>query len=330
MNFRPSVATLCAGVVLTCLTFLHLRWGEVPMGTAEWWEALCRKGEPSALHTTILWEVRLPRTLTAISAGVLLGWLGMLLQTWFRNPLAGPGVLGITSGGSLGVALAVLTGLTMPTWIAASAGCLTVLALIAAAARRFVSPVTTLVFGLMVSYAVGSAVTLLQSSASAESLQSFVFWGMGTFGKSTMWQATSLGALAFACALWVLRRAGWLDMWTLGKDMAQTMGVPPAQFQGELLLLAGVVVGWVTSLCGPLAFLGLATPHVHKFFSTARSHRAMMGGVAMWGAVLALLSDGVVRVTDAGGAHWPLNAVLALFGAPVVVAVLWKRTHDWS
>ena len=330
MNLRSPMAMLCAGVVLTCLTFLHLRWGEVPMGAAEWWGALCGTGEPSSLHNTILWEVRLPRTLTAIAAGALLGWLGMLLQTWFRNPLAGPGVLGITSGGSLGVALAVLTGLTMPTWIAASAGCLTVLVLIAAAARRFVSPVTTLVFGLMVSYAVGSAVTLLQSSASAESLQSFVFWGMGTFGKSTMWQAASLGALALACALWVLRRARWLDMWTLGQDMAQTMGVPPAQFQGELLLLAGVVVGWVTSLCGPLAFLGLATPHVHKFFSKARGHRAMMAGVAMWGAVLALLSDGVVRVTDAGGAHWPLNAVLALFGAPVVVAVLWKRTHDWS
>ena len=159
------------------------------MGAAEWWGALCGTGEPSSLHNTILWEVRLPRTLTAIAAGALLGWLGMLLQTWFRNPLAGPGVLGITSGGSLGVALAVLTGLTMPTWIAASAGCLTVLVLIAAAAKRFVSPVTTLVFGLMVSYAVGSAVTLLQASASAESLQSFVFWGMGTFGKSTMWQA---------------------------------------------------------------------------------------------------------------------------------------------
>ena len=116
MNLRSPMAMLCAGVVLTCLTFLHLRWGEVPMGAAEWWGALCGTGEPSSLHNTILWEVRLPRTLTAIAAGALLGWLGMLLQTWFRNPLAGPGVLGITSGGSLGVALAVLTGLTMPTW----------------------------------------------------------------------------------------------------------------------------------------------------------------------------------------------------------------------
>ena len=330
MNLRPPMATTLACTLLVCLAFLHLRWGEVPMDASDWWAALLGTGGPSPLHATILWEVRMPRMLTAASAGVLLGWLGMLLQTWFRNPLAGPGVLGITSGGSLGVALAVLAGLTAPTWVAASAGCLTVLVLIAAAAKRFVSPVTTLVFGLMVSYAVGSAVTLLQASASAESLQSFIFWGMGTFGKSTLWQAGSLGALVLVSALWVVRRSGWLDTWTLGEDMAQTMGVPPAQFQSELLLLSGVVVGWVTSLCGPLAFLGLATPHVHRFFSKARSHRAMMGGVAMWGAVLALLSDGVVRVTDAGGAHWPLNAVLALFGAPVVVAVLWKRTLDWS
>ncbi len=330
MNLRSPVAMMCACAMLVCLAFLHLRWGEVPMDKFDWWDAVWGTGEPSSIHTTILWEVRMPRTFTAMAAGVLLGWLGMLLQTWFRNPLAGPGVLGITSGGSLGVALAVLAGLTVPTWVAASAGCLVVLVLIAAASKRFVSPVTTLVFGLMVSYAVGSAVTLLQASASVESLQSFIFWGMGTFGKSNMWQAGSLGALVLVCAIWIVRRSGWLDTWTLGEDMAQTMGVTPAQFQGELLLLSGVVVGWVTSLCGPLAFLGLATPHVHKFFSKARSHRAMMGGVAMWGAVLALLSDGVVRVTDAGGSHWPLNAVLALFGAPVVVAVLWKRTHDWS
>ena len=330
MNLRPPMAMLCAFVMLTCLAFFHLRWGEVSMDAGDWWNALWGAGTPSALHTTILWEVRMPRTLTAMAAGVLLGWLGMLLQTWFRNPLAGPGVLGITSGGSLGVALSVLAGLAMPSWVAASAGCLAVLLLIAAATKRFVSPVTTLVFGLMVSYAVGSAVTLLQASASAESLQSFIFWGMGTFGKSTMWQAGSLGALVVVSALWMIRRSGWLDTWVLGEDMAQTMGVPTSQFQGELLLLSGIVVGWVTSLCGPLAFLGLATPHVHKFFSMARSHRAMMGGVAMWGAVLALLSDGVVRATDAGAAHWPLNAVLALFGAPVVVVVLWKRTHDWS
>lgn len=330
MNLRPQLAFACACLILACLACLHMRLGEVPMDGSGWWDALLGTGTPSSLHTTVLWEVRIPRALTALAAGVLLGWLGMLLQTWFRNPLAGPGVLGITSGGSLGVALAVLTGLTMPTWIAASAGCLVVLLMIAGAAKRFASPVTTLVFGLMVSYAVGSAVTLLQASASAESLQTFTFWGMGTFGKSTMWQAGSMVALVLICALWLVRRSGWLDTWTLGEDMARTMGVPQAQFQGELLLLSGVVVGWVTSLCGPLAFLGLATPHVHRFFSKARSHRAMMGGVAMWGGILGLLADGVVRVTDAVASHWPLNAVLALFGAPVVLAVLWKRTHDWS
>ena len=237
-------------------------------------------------------------------------------------------MLGITSGGSLGVALAVLAGLTAPTWVAASAGCLTVLVLIAAAAKRFVSPVTPLVFGLMVSYAVGSAVTLLQASASAESLQSFIFWGMGTFGKSTLWQAGSLGALVLVSALWVVRRSGWLDTWTLGEDMAQTMGVPPAQFQGELLLLSGVVVGWVTSLCGPWRSSDWRPPVlVFQQSSKPPHHDEGRGHVGC----------GPCPVVRWGGAYHrrgrrplALNAVLALFGAPVVVAVLWKRTLDWS
>ena len=122
---------------------------------------------------------------------------------------------------------------------------------------------------------------------------------MGTFGKSTLWQAGSLGALVLVSALWVVRRSGWLDTWTLGEDMAQTMGVPPAQFQGELLLLSGLWWGGSLRCVAPWRSSDWQ-PHVHRFFSKARSHRAMMGGVAMWGAVLALLSDGVVRVTDAG------------------------------
>ena len=117
----------------------------------------------------------------------------------------------------------------------------------------------------------------------------------------------------------------------VGDDVAKSMGVPITRFNAEVLLLAGLVVGLVTSLCGPLAFLGLATPHVYRFFHPERSHRQSILGVAAWGCVLAMIADGVVRWTDASGVwHWPLNAVLAMLGAPVVVSVLWKRTHDWA
>ena len=308
----------------------HVALGEVEIVWGELLGALLTGGEVNELHATIVKEVRWPRALTAMTSGTLLGWLGLLMQTWFRNPLAGPGVLGITSGGSLGVALAVLLGLSLPAWMAAAMGCFAVLLLIGVGARRFVSPVTTLVFGLMISYAVSAVVTVLQSSATAEALQTYVFWGMGTFGKASFLQATSCVALQLLLGMWMIRRAKWLDMWTLGEDLAQTMGVPKARLHLEILLLTGLVLGVVTSVCGPLAFLGLATPHVYRFFHHKRGHMDAIQGIGAWGALLALLADGVVRWTDSLAMHWPLNAVLAILGAPVVLAVLWKRTHDWS
>ena len=308
----------------------HVALGEVEIVWGELLVALLTGGEVNELHATIVKEVRWPRALTAMTSGTLLGWLGLLMQTWFRNPLAGPGVLGITSGGSLGVALAVLLGLALPAWMAAAIGCFAVLLLIGVGARRFVSPVTTLVFGLMISYAVSAVVTVLQSSATAEALQTYVFWGMGTFGKASFLQATSCVALQLLLGMWMIRRAKWLDMWTLGEDLAQTMGVPKARLHLEILLLTGLILGVVTSVCGPLAFLGLATPHVYRFFHPKRGHMDAIQGIGAWGALLALLADGVVRWTDSLAMHWPLNAVLAILGAPVVLAVLWKRTHDWS
>ncbi len=308
----------------------HVALGEVEIVWGELLGALLTGGEVNELHATIVKEVRWPRALTAMTSGTLLGWLGLLMQTWFRNPLAGPGVLGITSGGSLGVALAVLLGLALPAWMAAAMGCFAVLLLIGVGARRFVSPVTTLVFGLMISYAVSAVVTVLQSSATAEALQTYVFWGMGTFGKASFLQATYCVALQLLLGMWMIRRAKWLDMWTLGEDLAQTMGVPKARLHLEILLLTGLILGVVTSVCGPLAFLGLATPHVYRFFHPKRGHMDAIQGIGMWGGLLALLADGAVRWTDSMAMHWPLNAVLAILGAPVVLAVLWKRTHDWS
>ena len=317
--------------LLMLLAFgLHVALGEVDIAWGELLGALLTGGEVSELHATIVKEVRVPRATTAMVSGTLLGWLGLLMQTWFRNPLAGPGVLGITSGGSLGVALAVLLGLALPAWMAAAVGCFGVLLLIGVGARRFVSPVTTLVFGLMISYAVSAIVTVLQSSATAEALQTYVFWGMGTFGKASFLQAMSCMTLQVLLGMWMMRRAKWLDMWTLGEDLAQTMGVPKARLHLEILLLTGLVLGVVTSVCGPLAFLGLATPHVYRFFHPKRGHMDAIQGIGMWGGLLALLADGVVRWTDSMAMHWPLNAVLAILGAPVVLAVLWKRTHDWS
>ena len=318
-------------LVVVALMVVHLVWGELPLSMLEVWKALSGKGS-SQLAQTVVWDVRVPRMLVAIAAGGLLAWLGMLMQTWFHNPLAGPGVLGVTSGGSLGVAIAVLLGWGVPTWISASLGCFGALALVGMALRRFASPVTTLVFGLMLSYVVGAAVTFLQASAGSEALQTFVFWGMGTFGRAPLWQSLAMLGVAGVFGIWLRWRARWLDAWTLGTDLASTMGIPRRQFDMEMLVLSGLTVGWVTSVCGPVAFLGLATPHVYRFLMPARSHGVMMWGMLAAGILLALSGDLFVRATEA--VSWvervPLNAVLAMMGAPVVLAVMWKRNVDWS
>jgi iron complex transport system permease protein len=326
-----QVGLVSVGFVFVLFAALHLFWGDHGMSATEVMRALAGDSH-SELHRAIVWDIRVPRLLTAMAAGGMLAWLGMVMQTWFHNPLAGPGVLGITSGGSLGVALSVLLGWGLPSWLPASVGCLVALGLVGWAMKRFASPVTTLVFGLMLSYAVGAAVTILEASASSDALQSFVFWGMGTLGKSSLWQSWTLLGLMLVMAIWLSRRAPWLDAWSLGDQLATTMGVPAPQFRREMLLLAGIAVGWVTSICGPLAFLGLATPHVYRFFHRARSHRDMMWGVLAWGMLLAMGADLIVRGAEATELvmRLPLNAVLAMIGAPVVVAVLWKRTVDWS
>ena len=225
-----------SGAVRSCAFGLgrnQMTWEE--MGSAlvnigiHGWSAVLNGSlmDPSELsiHGQILWEFRLPRAYHFFPAtGVLLGWLGLLMQTWFRNPLAGPGVLGITSGGTLGVGLAVLSGILIPSWLAAAIGCISVLMLIGLGARRFSSPVTTLVFGLMISYVVSALVTILQSSASAENLQTFVFWGMGTFAKTTMLPALGLVFAVGLLWVWLQWRSHWLDAWMLGMTLRRPWG----------------------------------------------------------------------------------------------------------
>ncbi|PCJ82289.1 MAG: iron ABC transporter [Bacteroidetes bacterium] len=319
MNVRSTIFTT---VVLTLFTILisviHLIWGPVDLSKV-----------PDEVREVIFWEVRLPRVLTALGAGAGLALTGQFMQTWFRNSLAGPSVLGITSGGSLGVAIVTLLGVAsfgvMP---AAAIGSLGVLILIFSASKRFTSPVTLLVFGLMVGYTVGAIVTVLQAEARAEELQAFVFWGMGSFGNSTLKIALILPFLAIIAMIWGMVRSKWLDAWTLGENTAITMGTPSKKFRMEIIVIVGIVAGSITSVCGPIAFLGLATPHVVKMITSERSHNNILPLVVITGALIALLADLLVRSPWSDSSGLPLNAILALFGAPVVIAVIWKRTHE--
>lgn len=318
--------------VALLLAIVHIAWGPVDVPAGELWNALI---DGEGRSGVLVREVRLPRVLTAAGAGAALALCGLALQTWFHNPLAGPSVLGITSGASLGVALAVLAGWTWHTgWgfgsttAGAVLGAGAVLLLVLAVSARQHAPVTLLVFGLMLGHVVGAVTTVLQAEARSEALQRFVVWGMGSFGSTGLTAAAVLVGVAATGGVCLLAVARHLDAWTLGPWTARSMGMPVVRVQWVVFGVTGVLSGAVTAWCGPVAFLGLATPHVVRMVLRNRSHRVALPNVAAAGAALALAADLLVRAPWAESGGWPLNAVLSLFGAPVVVAVLFR--NSWN
>lgn len=313
-------------VCWAALFVAHVRWGVVG---AAWEEAWSPDAARSERGMTILWNLRAVRALMASGAGAGLALSGLLLQTWFHNPLAGPSVLGISSGATLGVALAVLGGMSAfgasGSLVGALLGSAVVLAILWAVSRRYAHAVTLLVFGLMLGYVVGALVTVLQVEATEEALQAFVFWGMGSFSRAPgPWAWGALG-LAVAGGLWARRQAKSLDAWTLGPLTASSMGVSEPGLRTGIVLWTGAITAVVTAVAGPVAFVGVATPHLVRMVQRGRSHRAMVPPVMGAGASLALLADGLVRWS--GGA-WPLNAVLSILAGPLLIYVLLRKTWE--
>ena len=319
---------MAIGVGILIQGALHLAWGPISI---QWLNALSSWSNPSTTDSLVFFHVRLPRVLTAMAAGSGLALSGLLLQTWFHNPLAGPSVLGISAGSSLGVAVIILTGLTWGWWGVTSAavggGMLTLL-LILAVSRRFHGSATLLIFGLMLSYVVGAVVTVLQAEAAQDALQQFVFWGMGTFGQAPL-RISGLMLLMVAIAgRMIFMRSRDLDAWTLGSITAQSMGVDAQKLKYSVIGITGVLAGIITAVCCPVAFLGLATPHLVRLVSDERSHRRLIPLTILMGAFIALLADWGVRAPGIDGGGWPLNAVLSLLGGPMVVWVLLRKTWN--
>jgi len=320
LNISPCfwIAWLVLGLAIS-----HVLWGTTEASFASW---IC--GEADEVTTAIMTQIRIPRVLTAMGAGAGLGVCGLLLQTWFGNPLAGPSVLGISSGAGMGVALVVLAGFAggwVATASAAVLGSLLVLFGILLVAQRFRGMTTLLIFGLMLNYVLGALMTILQAEAKQDALQQFVFWGMGTFGQNTLFLAASLIVLVVIVVARAWHLKGALDAWTLGGITARSMGVSDKAVRWNLLLLTGLTTGAVTAICGPVAFLGLATPHVVRSFTGRRTHGFLIPMTALCGAALALLADWGVKGFGGGIDGWPLNAVLSLLGGPMVIWVLIKR-----
>jgi iron complex transport system permease protein len=328
---RQAVVLVVLAVAVVLLFLLDLALGSVAVPVKEVWSALA--GGPVADETwrTIVRDVRLPEAITALVAGGALSASGLLMQTLFRNPLAGPSVLGITSGSSLGVAVVMLAS---PLWIAivpadvvvviaAFLGALAMLVLILLADRRVGDGITLLIVGLMVGYFCSALVNVLQMASAAVALKSYVLWGMGSFAQVAN---ARLGWLVVPCLVGISASFALvkpLDALLLGETYAATLGVSVHRMRRMTILVTALLAGTVTAFCGPIAFLGLATPHVARALIRSSAHGSLLPATVLTGASLGLLCDVVVRWAGADHAL-PLNAVTSLLGVPVVLWVLWK------
>ena len=331
----PLILTLIAGILL--LLIINLLIGSVKIPVAD----VCRilMGDDSnEIWTNIIFSSRLPQALTAIMAGAGLAVSGLQMQTVFRNPLAGPSVLGISNGSALGVAFVVLLsgkvgGVALSRLgylgdaamsVAAIIGAMAVLLLILWLTQKVKGNVTLLIIGVMIGYLANAIIGVLKFLAPEEDVKSFVVWGLGSFSRVSgdemvLFIALMCVLLPLACLL-----VKDMNLMLLGDRYASNLGLNIRRSRMLVIVSSGILVAIVTAYCGPIMFIGLAVPHLARVLFRTSDHRILMPATALCGAVLALFCNFIARMPGFEGAL-PVNSVTALVGAPVIAAVLFGK-----
>lgn len=281
---------------------------------------------------TIIIEYRLPKSITAILAGISLALGGLQMQAFFRNPLAGPYVLGISSGAGLGVAFWLMAGAILPfmgsgpwqMFLAAGFGSLGVLALISAAALKVKDSMTLLIIGLMIGSFTSAVVALLAYFSEAEQLKLFTIWSMGSLG-STGW--SQLEVFAIGTFLGILPLAFSVKSYNamlLGENYAQSMGVNTARLRWSMIVSTGLLTGTATAFCGPIGFVGIAVPHLVRLLFRTANHAVLAVGSALFGANILLVCD-IISQLPGLATTVPINIITSIMGAPVVIWLIFKK-----
>ncbi len=315
-------------VTVVILFVLELITGQVSIPLSSIVNWIGGERLPVDAWEVIIRESRMPRALAATFAGGSLAISGLLMQTLFRNPLAGPDVLGVTSGASLGVALLIMTSgayfaTTSFQWsfvtiaMAAFIGAFAVLALIIAIAERLPDNLTLIILGLMFSYFTGAIVGAIQFKASGESLRAFVFWGMGSFAEAGFSEIMMMAVALFIAMVAVIFLLPRLNILLLGEDYATSMGVNVKRTRLYIILATGVLTSCVTAFCGPIAFIGLAVPHLARMVMRSSNHYRLLFPILLLGMIMALFCDLVSRWLEL-----PLNTIASALGAPIVILIV--------
>ena len=321
MRSRSAILFAMLAALTLFLFLLDLAVGAVAVPLGDVWAALTGGDCPRATAKIIL-NIRLIKAVVALLAGAALSVSGLQMQTLFRNPLAGPYVLGISSGASLGVALVVLAGFGSSIGIAGAAwlGAALVLVVIAAVGHRIKDIMVILILGMMFSSGVGAIVQILQYVANDESLKMFVIWTMGSLGDVTFDQLAVLVPSIIAGLLLAVVTIKPLNLLLFGEEYAVTMGLNIRRSRGLLFLSTTLLAGTITAFCGPIGFIGLAMPHVTRMLFRNSDHRVLVPGTVLSGAAVLLLCDLVSKMFTL-----PINAITALLGIPIVVWVVLRN-----
>lgn len=333
---KNRIAFIALLLVLLMCFILNISLGSVTIPLKDTFLALIGGDLPDDSSSYIVRNYRVPKALTAILVGSALSLSGLLMQTLFRNPLAGPFVLGISSGASLGAAILIMGASLIGGWfslsfindfslaIAASLGSLLVLLAVMAVAARIKDTMALLIIGLMFGSITAAVVTVLSYFTSAEKLQLFIYWSFGSVGNLSWSQLGLLLAIILIGIVLSIFSIKSLNALLLGENYARSMGVPLKKARFLIILSTALLAGSVTAFAGPIAFIGLAVPHLSRQIFDTTNHKTLVPAVLIYGAILLLLCDTLAQLP--GSAYvLPINAITSIIGAPIVIWLLLRK-----
>lgn len=323
------------GICLLVLFFANISLGSVAIPLEDILNSMTGGNATKESWKTIILNFRLPKAITAILVGSGLSISGLLMQTLFRNPLAGPFVLGISSGASLGVAILILgssalgflLSSTISVWslpIAASFGAFLVLSAVIIAANKVRNTMSILIIGLMFGSITSAIISVLSYFSEASQIQQFIFWGFGSLGN------LSWNELSVFIVIWLLGITGILfiikplNSLLLGENYAKSVGINVKKNRNIILLITSVLTGVITAFSGPIAFVGLAVPHIARLIFNTSNHKLLLAASAILGACILLICDSIAQLPTLEFTL-PINAITSIFGAPIVIWLLVRK-----
>ena len=332
---------ICMFLLIIVFFFLNIVVGTIAIPLNDAFSILFGNDQQPQVWQNIILKSRLPQSLTAMVAGAGLAISGLQMQTVFSNPLAGPSVLGISNGASLGVAFVVLAtgsigGVALSSLgavgnaaisLAAIFGAMSVMALIVYVSQKVKGNATLLIIGVMIGYVATAIIGVLKYFSNEEDIRAYVVWGLGSFSRVSGNQMELFVVLMLILIPLSMLTVKTLNILLLGEQYARNLGLNIKRARLLVIGCSSILVAIVTAYCGPIMFIGLAVPHLARAIFRSSDHRILMPATALCGAVLALLCNFIARMPGFEGAL-PVNSVTALVGAPIIASVLFRRRQS--